>query len=289
LRNQDRNGDNFILSPRFCGSASTGYIDTTNFMKDPSQFGAGITLATAMSTSGAAVNPHAGLAGTGPTCDRFVSFIMTFFNLRLGFWATNPFHGAPQRTPNFLLPGLCSLVSCFGHHENSRFVELSDGGHFENLGLYELIRRRVDTIIVSDGSADKEFTLGDLANAIERVRADFGTYIRFRPEHEELGRLLPSSHKDGVFAKKFEPAESSIACGTIEYPQTSLYPAKTGKIFLIKSTLLTDLPADLYGYRARFADFPDQTTGDQFFDENQFDAYRELGYRAASPLAALMT
>lgn len=286
---KNRRGDCFLLSPLFCGSEATGYRATSQFMKAKGDQTAGMTLATAMSTSGAALNPHAGQSGAGPTCDRFVSFIMTFFNLRLGFWATNPSKGAPKRTPNLISPGLCSLIGCAGHSETNKFIELSDGGHYENLGIYELVRRRVDTIIVSDGSADKDFTFGDLANAIERIRADFGAYIRFRPEHEELGSMLPSSYKDDAFAEKFNLAEKSYACGTIEYPKTDeQHPAKVGRIYLIKSTLLTDLPADLYGYRARHASFPDQTTGDQFFDENQFDAYRELGYRAAAPLSAML-
>lgn len=285
---KNRRGDSFLLSPLFCGSEATGYLATSRFMKSDDDPTAGMTLATAMSTSGAALNPHAGQAGAGPTCDRFVSFIMTFFNLRLGFWATNPDSGAPRQTPNLIVPGLCGLFGCVGHSEHDMFIELSDGGHFENLGIYELIRRRVDTIIVLDGSADKNFTFGDLANAIERVRSDFGAYIRFRPEREELGRMLPASHKDGAFSDKFDLAEKSYACGTVEYPKTEQLPAKTGRIYLIKSKLLTDLPADLYGYRARHANFPDQTTGDQFFDENQFDAYRELGYRAAIPLAAML-
>jgi hypothetical protein len=170
------------------------------------------------------------------------------------------------------------------------YIELSDGGHFENLGIYELVRRRVDTIIVSDGSADKDFTFGDLANAIERVRADFGVNIRFKSEEIQLGNLLPSSCKDGAFAKKFNLACKSYACGTIEYPYIDTkIPKKNGTIYLIKSTLIANLPADIYGYRARFSDFPDQTTGDQFFDENQFDAYRELGYRASIPLASNLT
>jgi hypothetical protein len=287
---KNRKGDNFLFSPLYCGSEATKYISTDEFMKNSTDEKIGITLATAMATSGAAVNPHAGIAGVGPTCDRFVAFLMTFFNLRLGFWATNPIKGAPRSHPNYLKPGLCSLLSSFGHREDKMYIELSDGGHFENLGIYELVRRRVDTIIVSDGSADKDFTFGDLANAIERVRADFGVNIRFKSEEIQLGNLLPSSCKDGAFAKKFNLACKSYACGTIEYPYIDTkIPKKNGTIYLIKSTLIANLPADIYGYRARFSDFPDQTTGDQFFDENQFDAYRELGYRASIPLASNLT
>lgn len=279
-----RGGDSFILSPYFCGSDATGYIETRSFLKNRDQSDqGGMSLATAMATSGAAVNPNTGVGGKGVTRDFFVSLMMTIFNLRLGYWATNPCLGSPLKSPNYWRPGICGLLG-FGYREDSLFVELSDGGHFENLGLYELIRRRVDTIIVSDAGADKDFNFGDLANAIERIRVDFGVGLRFKSEDEKFGKMLPGSSSDGVFASKFKLAANGFASGTITYPATGTEAEKIGKIFLIKSTLLPNLPGDLYGYKARHADFPDQTTSDQFFDENQFEAYRELGYRAADRL-----
>jgi hypothetical protein len=279
-----RGGDSFILAPQFCGSDATGYIETRNFLKhrDHRDKG-GMTLATAMATSGAAVNPNTGVGGKGVTRDFFVSLMMTIFNLRLGYWATNPGLGSPLKSPGYWRPGICGLLG-FGYREDSLFVELSDGGHFENLGLYELIRRRVDTVIVSDAGADRDFNFGDLANAIERVRVDFGVGIRFKSEDEQFGKILPGSSPGGVFASKFKLAAKGFASGTITYPANGSETEKNGKIFLVKSTLLPDLPGDLYGYKARHADFPDQTTSDQFFDENQFEAYRELGYRAAGRL-----
>ncbi len=286
---KNRGGDSFLLSPLYCGSEATGFIETESFIKDKSSDNVGMTLATAMATSGAAVNPHTGVGGAGPTRDLFVSVMMTVFNLRLGFWATNPNIGAPRSCPNYIRPGLCSLLGCYGHDEENKFIELSDGGHFENLGLYELVRRRVDTIVVSDGTADKDFSFGDLANAIERVRADFGVIIRFKPEEKKLGDLLPGSFPDSCFSEKFNLAKEGYACGTIHYPPFGTATTeKEGKIILIKSTLLPNLPADLYGYKARQADFPDQSTGDQFFDENQFEAYRELGYRAGEAAAPMV-
>jgi hypothetical protein len=285
---KERGGDSFVLAPLHCGSTATGYVKTQDFIKDHKDDKIGLTLATAMATSGAAVNPHTGVGGVGPTRDLFVSFMMTIFNLRLGFWATNPRIGSPRTKPNYIRPGLGSLLGLFGHTEKSQYIELSDGGHFENLGIYELVRRRVDTIIVSDAGQDKDYVFGDLSNAIERVRADFGVSIRFQPEDEKFGKLLPGSHEgEGeTFANKFKLAQKGYLSGTIEYPpDRGTVKSKLGKIYFIKSTLLPDLPADVYGYRARHADFPDQSTGDQFFDENQFEAYRELGYRAAKPLA----
>jgi Patatin-like phospholipase len=283
-RLRGRGGDSFILSPRFCGSDATGYLETRNFMKKTGKDRHGrMTLATAMATSGAAVNPNTGVAGKGVTRDFFVSLMMTIFNLRLGYWATNPCKGSPFKSPNYWWPGFCSLLG-LGYREDNLFIELSDGGHFENLGLYELVRRRVDTIIVSDAGADKGFNFGDLANAIERVRVDFGVGIRFKPEDEQLGKMLPGSCPGGLFAEKFNLAAKGFVTGTIAYPKTEQEEKKTGAIYLIKSTLLPNLPGDLYGYKARHADFPDQTTSDQFFAENQFEAYRELGYRTANHL-----
>ena len=54
---------------------------------------------------------------------------------------------------------------------------------------------------------------------------------------------------------------------------------------LLKSTLSPDLPEDVLGYARKDPNFPDETTADQFFVEDQFEAYRELGYRAGDTMA----
>jgi hypothetical protein len=81
------------------------------------------------------------------------------------------------------------------------------------------------------------------------------------------------------FIERYDLSSRGYAIGTIEYPD-----ATKGVVVYVKSTLTAGLPADLYGYRARNKDFPHQTTLDQFFDEEQFEAYRELGYRLAARL-----
>jgi len=176
-KNRGRKGDNFILSPLFCGSVSTGYRDTKNFIANR------LTLATSMATSGAAANPNAGVAGQGPTTNPLVSFLMTFCGLRLGLWTINPrnrllnaYHKIAP--PNYIWPGIPSLLGN-GQREHSCRIELSDGGHFDNTGLYELIRRKVKLIVLCDGSADPEYHFDDLGNVTERVRADFGVQIYF--------------------------------------------------------------------------------------------------------------
>jgi len=274
-----RGGDNFILSPLWCGSDATGWRRTRAYMK--SGAGGGMTLGTAMAISGAAVNSHAGVAGKGPTRNRLVSFLLALLNLRLGHWARNP-DRRPRflaATPNYFVPGLRGLRGS-GFEETKSFVELTDGGHFENLGLYELIRRRCKFIVACDAGQDRDFAFGDLGNAIERVRVDFGANIRFPDDATDLANLLPGSAGDSLYVRKYGLAKHGFAIGTIYYADDARDTGpREGTLVYIKSTLIKGLPADVYGYKSANPNFPDQSTVDQFFDEEQFEAYRELGYR----------
>ncbi len=280
-----RGGDSFILSPYFCGSHATGWRWTAEYMRQG--LFRGITLPTAMAISGAAVNPNTGVAGQGITRNRLVSFLMSLLNLRLGYWTLNPKRpaGREYRIPNFIDPGLKALRGK-GFDEHRRLLELTDGGHFDNVGLYELIRRRTKLIVVSDGTADNKFTFSDFGNVVERVRVDFGVTVRFRNDAYDLRHILPQSAEivetdpaAKAFAKKFPLAQRGFAVGQIEYPDADGKKKVYGVIVYIKSTLTKGLPADIYGYKSQNPTFPDQSTADQFFDEIQLEAYRELGYR----------
>ena len=282
-----RGGDSFILSPLFCGSHATGWRSTDSYMKSP--FSRGVTLPTAMAISGAAVNPDTGAAGKGVTRSRSVSFLMTLLNLRLGYWAPNPRHQRKIRLPpNYFWPGLKGLRGK-GFDESARVVELTDGGHFDNMGLYELIRRRVKLIVVSDGTGDPGFNFSDFGTLVERARVDFGVTIRFLESKTDLTGILPGSTpvekdspSDKAFREKYLMADRGYAIGTIHYPpRGSGNDGDGGVLVYIKSTLTKELPADIYGYKSANPSFPDQSTADQFFDESQFEAYRELGYRLA--------
>lgn len=270
-----RGGDSFLLSPLYCGSDSVRWHKTEGFLSN------GMTLPTAMAISGAAANPNAGVSGQGPTRNRLVSFLMSFLGIRLGYWAKNPAAGSIKKsvlkffTPNYLYPGI--VQGLFGQRLNTRagYLELTDGGHFENLGLYELARRKLDVIILVDAGCDENFKMQDLANAVERVRVDFGYYVEFDDKEYGLSDILPgSSELDDEFAKKYNLAKRGFALGRIRYTDQS-----EGKIIYLKTTLTQELTADIYGYKATYPDFPDQPTSDQFFDEVQLEAYRELGYQ----------
>ncbi len=311
-RFRGRGGDNFILSPLYCGSDATGWAKTAACMPT-------MSVATAAAISGAALNAHTGPHGTGLLRNKAYAAVLSFLGLHLGYWARNPalykdaarapvasdwmsraakmvgwrsdkFVNLPKlKFANLLIPGL-SGVSGIELNERGHFVQLSDGGHFENLAIYELIRRKVDFLWVSDAGQDGGFSFEDLSNAIERVRVDFGVNIRFPYDAHDLTHLIPGSvEAEGKasqnFAAEYQLATRGYAIGIIQYPAgPGGERVEDGTIVYVKSTLTRFLPGDLYGYKARNADFPHQTTLDQFFDEEQFEAYRELGYRLASKL-----
>ncbi len=295
---QERKGASFVLTPRFCGyelpavdrgGAKECFRSTDVYAADDG----GISLGTAMAISGAAVSPNMGYHSSPP-----LAFLLTVFNIRLGWWLGNPrgeksdFAGQPgekrgndasngrRRTliscalaPPWRLAGprfglFCMLAELFGMtSDKSRYVYLSDGGHFDNLGLYELVRRRCRYIIVCDAGQDSNLSCDDLGNAIRKCRADFGieieidvTPIRVRQEKKHSQR--------------------HCAVGTIHYERVDK-GATPGTLIYLKASLTGDESTDILNYGSREATFPHQSTADQWFDESQFESYRKLGRHIA--------
>lgn len=254
---RERGADNFLFSALYCGSTSAGYMKTTEYCNG------GTNLATAMAISGAAVDPN-----TYATRSRALSFIMSFLNVRLGYWINKPGH-KPLRKGFWRPPWYrCMLYEMFGAGlaEYSDYQHLSDGGQFDNLGLYELVRRKCRWIIVSDASADPKRLFPDLGKAIELVRTDFGA----RLELDTTPLRVPAA--DGTFSAGF-------IAGKILYADNT-----TGDVLYVKPTILKDTPEDVLAYHRKNPTFPAQSTGDQFFDEQQFEAYRELGFQIGRTL-----
>jgi len=251
---RERGGDNFIFSPLFCGSESTGYLHTRDYIKGKTN------LATAMAISGAAVDPN-----TYATRSRPLSFFMTLLNIRLGYWIRNPLFNDKTRAILWRNPTWYSIfIEMFGRglHEKRWNIHLSDGGHFENLGLYELIKRRCRCIIVCDATADPDYQFGDLGKVIEMVRVDFGAKVEI-----VTTSLIPADKTNKI-------SQSAWATGAITYEN-----GDKAHLIYITTTLINNLPEDIYTYQRKNPSFPDQGTGDQFFDERQFEAYRELGFQ----------
>ena len=257
-RDRARLGASFAFSALYSGSQQTGWRRVSSYA------GGSLTLSTAFTVSGAAIDPD-----TYATDARPIAFLMGLLNVRLGYWAKNPRLG-DQRNPFLPWWWIFLFREMLGIRLDARrrHVHLSDGGGFENLGLYELVRRRVRRIVVCDAGADPELTLADLGRAIERVRADFGAEI--------------SLAADQVWKQRADVLQQTPWLrGTVRYADGA-----EGEILYIKPMLCAGLTADIYAYWRANPSFPDEPTSEQFFAEPQFEAYRALGQQIVEKLKA---
>lgn len=260
---QQRKGASFVFSPLytgFGGAADTppdkvGFRPTRDY-----DMPGGISLGMALAISGAAVSPSMGQGTTSA-----MAFLLTVFDARLGWWLGNPLKDKAWSRVGPDVGLFRLLAELFaGTDDKSNYVYLSDGGHFDNMGLYELVRRRCRFIIASDGGADLERTFGGLANAIRKCRTDFGVPI--------------SIELDGFqFGEPDEYGQVHGAVGTIHYDAVDP-GAPNGTLLFLKTILTGDEPTDVLNYQAANPEFPNQSTADQFFDESQFESYRALGF-----------
>ena len=259
---QTRRGASFVFTPLYSGySAKTSLGEALGGYRPTARFGGGLTLATVVAVSGAAASPNMGFHTSTA-----VSALLTAFNLRLARWCPNPTRrqwdrGEPRWwSAGPLFSELFGEVGC-----DSRWINLSDGGHFENLGIYELVRRRVGLIVVTDVAEDRDYHFDDLAMAARKLYVDFG--VRLEIDAEALNAIRAP-------AKEF--SNSTWALGRIHYPECECAP---GILIYVKSALTKDVPVDIRQYRDAHPAFPHESTADQWFDEDQFEAYRHLGQR----------
>jgi hypothetical protein len=261
-----RGGDSFVFSPRYCGGTAVCWHETaTNktFSK--------LSLPTAMAASGAAVNPDAASSGVGPQRNMLFAMLMALLNIRLGIWLPNPnTYGRQEHapSPNHFNAGVAGVLDRTS--QTGQFLEITDGGNFENLGVYELLRRNVRTIVVCDATADPNSAFADLQNLLSRAEADFGVTINF--PCPPLKELMPST-ENGRFPLGVAFSTQPFVVGDIGYPD-----GWKGKIYYIKPAIFAALRLHVLGFKGAFPAFPDDSTVDQFFDEARFEAYRELGF-----------
>jgi hypothetical protein len=257
-----------------------------------------INLGTAMAISGAAASPNA-----GGRINPFLGFLLAAINVRLNYWLPNPklifyrknifiriflntWNFASQRLkagPGFLIREMFGRTNV-----NGRLINVSDGGHIENMGLYQLLKRECSLVIIGDGEHDPKLQFSGLLEAVRIAQIDLGVRITF----------------DGL--DEIRLGKQSHAVGTIEYGfEDNGKTLKTGRLLYLKSSIigdsgLQDSLGDKFSsskhrddkefydafsyiaqYRAKNPDFPHETTGDQFFGEQQFECYRALGYIVA--------
>jgi hypothetical protein len=267
LDRQDRKAESFIFSPLFSGFDFSRTRDSANAVsklydyayRPTGQYGYtdGPHIGTAMAISGAAANPNMGYHTSAAT-----AFLLALFNIRLGWWMGNPRMAKWKQSDPDL--GLGYLISDLTGSTSTKrdFVCLSDGAHFDNMGLYELIRRKCRYIILSDAEQDETLLCEGLANAVRRCRIDFGVEFTF-----EGIKDITNLNTDNLSKKNY-------AIGKIIYPENEHHE---GILIYIKSSMIEDESIDLQEYRKKNKTFPHQTTADQFFNEEQFESYRKLG------------
>ena len=277
---QERKASSFIITPFYCGSAVLGkvaddaaannprkwtgaYIETKEYgSKEPdlNDDKTGISLGTAITISGAAVSPSMGYASAPAT-----AFLMTLFNVRLGAWLANPaakiqkaeVKAGPTSALKPLLTEALGLVDA-----KSANVYLSDGGHFDNLGIYEMIRRRCRYILVVDADADENFEFEDLARSVRFAGVDLDAKIEF--ESVKMKSVHQATETSDTFA-----------FGKITYAES---PNDPSWLIYIKPTYYYETaPVDVRSYGAVNSAFPHETTLDQWFGKSQFESYRRLG------------
>ena len=187
---QERKAAPFAVTPMHAGSYYLGYRESRDYGgKD------GISIGTAAAISGAAVSPNMGYSSSPVT-----ALLLTLFNVRLGWWLGNPGIAGNDTyrcaEPRFSLRPL--IAEALGlTDEQSPYVYLSDGGHFENLGLYEMVLRRCRCIVVSDAGADPDYEFEDLGNAVRKIRIDLGIPIEF--DAMRFARQRSAQNDDGRY------------------------------------------------------------------------------------------
>ncbi len=286
---QQRKAESFTVSPLHCGSFQINTDERTGPVYGSyrrtfdygGQKDGGISLGTAMAISGAAASPNMGYYSSP-----VVTFLMTLFNVRLGWWLGNPARAGEvplalrargikhyyelAHPKSAVYPIIAEALGWTD--DRNKYVYLTDGGHFENLGLYEMVLRRCRLIVISDAAGDPDFQYNDLGNAVQKVRTDLGIPIDFGPMQ--------------IFPRRDKKPGAYCAIGTIRYSAIDTdenhavdqeVKVPDGKIIYLKPAFYGDEPRDIYRYAMTHETFPQQSTGDQWFDESQFESYRKLG------------
>jgi hypothetical protein len=235
-----------------------------------------MTLPAAIAMSGAAVSPSMGKIGKRP-----LTFLMALANLRLGVWVPNPRwlrewnederlrNRNLRPRPSYLLRELFGL-----NRIGAKYLYVTDGGHYENLGLVELLRRGCTEVYCFDasgvGKGKAEFQ--ELGDAIALARSELGVEIHFDTDPDELAP-----------GEEAQLAEKDLARGTISYPN-----GRTGTLIYVRNSITAKAPWDARAYHKADPRFPHNPTVDQLYTDQKFEAYRVLGLRGGEEAVAAM-
>lgn len=250
---QSRQATNFQFSPLHCGSnrRDVQLVATAGYGRSAP------TLAQVVSVSGAAASPNMGYHSSTA-----VAFLLTMFNVRLGWWFGNPSRQKKGDSSPWLSLRYLAVELLASATPDSAYLMISDGGHFENLAVYELIRRKVGVIICSDGEADGSYGFDGLGRLLRMCEVDFNAWVDI-----DLSSVRP----DPATGK----SRTHCAVGRIRYSDGS-----KGWFVYVKASWKGNEAEAVQQYRKANPAFPHESTGDQFYSEDQFESYRRLGREA---------
>jgi hypothetical protein len=269
----------FVFSKDWIGGPLVGAVRSTEYRdatagRPSSRTGRGsaqgqfTTLPTAMALSGAAFAPS-----MGRMTKSWLRVYMVLANLRLGVWVPNPrrmsdFAAVGARLGRKLLPRPDYLVrEILGrNHLDAPFLYVTDGGHYENLGLVELLRRKCKTIWCLDASGDQIDTFNTIGEAFRTAESELGVSF----SHDPKADMAPTTTQPPAGQPWF--VKSTFCGNTFKYDDDT-----QGVLVIVKAGVPNGAPWSIRSYQAEHAHFPCDPTMDQLFDGERFDAYRSLG------------
>jgi hypothetical protein len=262
-----REAISFTFSARETGMPDGGMVSTSTLEAALGARARDLTLMSAVAISGAAISPSMGKMTMKP-----MRFLLGLLNVRLGVWLPNPLRHAEwgQGLRAWDRPRLHYFVKeLFGLNGiDDKFLYVTDGGHFENLGLVELLRRGCTDIYCFDASGDLDDTFNTLGEAIAIARSDLKVDVDIDPT------VICPRKNDACDADELPPTEHAI--GTIYYEEV-----EPGTLVYTRAAVTPEAPWDVRAFRQKDPRFPHHKTLDQLFNEVKFRAYWELGRRAA--------
>ena len=255
----------FVLSQGYCGSLRTGFRPTSRYMHGK------LSLGTALATSGAAASPTMG----SKTPSAALAMLLAFLNIRLGFWAPTPNQSRWRSPQARLWPYYLLRESLSQTNDLSAYCYLTDGGHFDNTGLYSLVERGCRYIVLLDCGADPKPCFADLGEAVRRCRIDFDAEITLDVDNfVRMKKGIAKAERPHYVVGKILYAKEHLQ--RLGWGDVSLL-ARQGIVIWVKPSLRSGDPADVRQYALENAEFPQQSTADQWFGESQFESYRRLG------------
>jgi len=252
-----RHVTSFTFSARSIGGPLTGAMRTKDFEEafdgsSRERRRRDMTLPSAVAMSGAAIAPSMGKLTSRP-----LTFLVALANIRLGVWVPNPRRVRERRGSRYGRPRPSYLIrELIGRNRvDAKYLFVTDGGHYENLGLVELLRRGCTDIYCFDASDDGKFSV--LGDAVALARSELGVQIDIDPS-----KLAP---EEGI-------AADNVAVGSIRYRG-----GREGVLIYARCVLTEKAPWDVVAHQRLDPSFPHNSTVDQLYTDQKFESYRALG------------